>query len=330
YISSNTYIYKTTNGGSNWTQVFFQGGGFINAIGYYTGSGLFIEGDPVGGRWSLWKSTNLGTNWDSTGLYLPQAGTEAGWNNAMFFTGSKIWIGTNNTRLYYSSNGGNNWVIQNTSPEVNSYAVYFTAISGGLEGLIAGATMFRTSNGGFNWTSQSALGTGNFGGITGQSYFGNQTYYVRSDNKIYYALGINNFNVDYTAPAGNYRHISGGWVGGPFWAVRDNGGISYRAAFGGINPIGSEIPNEFSLHQNFPNPFNPSTSIRFDLPKSSFVKLTVYTSLGSEVAALVNENLIAGSYEYKWNASDRISSGIYYYSLEAGSFRETKKMILIK
>jgi len=330
YISSNMYVYRTTNGGSNWAQVFYQSGGFINAISTLPNNILFMAGNPVGGRWSLWKSTNYGANWDSTGLYLPQAGTEAGWNNAMFcHYSNKIWIGSNNSRIYYSSNAGLNWTIQPTTPEVNTYTLYFTIINNFADGLIGGITLLRTSNGGLNWTPQSAPGTGNFGGITGHSYFGTHTYYVRSDNKIYSSTGLSNFNIDYTAPSGNYRHIAGYLVYGPFWAVRDNGGISFHDYFGGINRIGSEIPNKFSLHQNYPNPFNPSTTIRFDLPKSGFVKLVVYNSLGSETAVLVNENLQAGSYEYKWTAGN-LSSGIYFYTLETGGFRDTKKMVVLK
>jgi photosystem II stability/assembly factor-like uncharacterized protein len=337
YIGTTTYVYRTTNGGSNWQQVFTEANGFIDAIGKIGSSNLFMCGDPVGGRWSLWKSSNSGANWDSTGLYLSQAGAEAGWNNAMFCTPTnRIWIGTNNTRLYYSSNGGNSWVIQPTGGELNSYALYFASNGDYNDGLMAGATMLRTSNGGLNWTPQTTIGTGNFGGITGENaIFDNPPqiltcYYVRSSTSIYSGFGGTNFTIAFTAPSGNYRYIGGNMLAGPFWAVRSNGGITYRAAQAGIISIGNEIPSSFSLHQNYPNLFNPSTAIRFDVPKSSYVELTVYNSLGSEIAKLINENLIAGSYEYKWDVPDRISSGIYYYKLETNGFLQTKKMILIK
>lgn len=84
--SSNTFVYKTINGGANWTQVFTQTGGFIDAIFGISGGDpnlLFMMGDPVGSRWSLWFSSDGGSTWDSTGLYLAQAGGEAGWNNSM-------------------------------------------------------------------------------------------------------------------------------------------------------------------------------------------------------------------------------------------------------
>lgn len=97
----------------------------------------------------------------------------------------------------------------------------------------------------------------------------------------------------------------------------------------GIQPISTEIPSSFALKQNYPNPFNPSTAIRFDIPKSTYVKIAVYDVMGQEVSVLANENVSAGKYELKWNASG-YSSGIYFYTLTAGDFRETKKMILAK
>ena len=89
------------------------------------------------------------------------------------------------------------------------------------------------------------------------------------------------------------------------------------------------VPNSFELMQNYPNPFNPSTTINFVIPKSSFVNLKVYDILGREVATLVNEEKPAGSYELKWDAAS-LPSGIYFYKIQAGSFAQTKKMILLK
>lgn len=88
-------------------------------------------------------------------------------------------------------------------------------------------------------------------------------------------------------------------------------------------------PNQFSLLQNFPNPFNPLTTIQFTLPHSGFVTLTIYSLLGEEIATILSQNLAAGKYSAKWNAID-IPSGVYFYCLKAGSFTETKKIVLIK
>jgi plastocyanin len=97
----------------------------------------------------------------------------------------------------------------------------------------------------------------------------------------------------------------------------------------GIVPIGGPVPKLFSLGQNYPNPFNPVTNIMVEVPKSSFVKLTVYNLLGSEVELLINQHLNAGSYSVDWDAS-RYSSGVYIYKMETAEFSDTKKMILVK
>jgi uncharacterized delta-60 repeat protein len=97
----------------------------------------------------------------------------------------------------------------------------------------------------------------------------------------------------------------------------------------GINPVSSEIPVNYNLSQNYPNPFNPATNIKFQIPKTGFVKLIVYDIIGSEIAKLVNEQLSSGVYEVEWNAM-KYPSGVYYYKLTSGEYTETKKMILIK
>jgi len=97
----------------------------------------------------------------------------------------------------------------------------------------------------------------------------------------------------------------------------------------GIENIGLDFPEEFMLEQNYPNPFNPSTTIQYAIPDGGFVTLKVYDVLGNELATLVNEEKYIGSYEVDFTAAG-LSSGIYFYKLQAGSFVETKKMILIR
>jgi hypothetical protein len=101
-----------------------------------------------------------------------------------------------------------------------------------------------------------------------------------------------------------------------------------------INP--SALPEIYELYQNYPNPFNPSTTISFLLPSKSFVSLKIFDLLGRNVATLVSEEMLAGHYSQQWSAAN-LSSGIYFYRLQvysdavgAGSFTETKKLILLK
>jgi predicted lipoprotein with Yx(FWY)xxD motif len=88
-------------------------------------------------------------------------------------------------------------------------------------------------------------------------------------------------------------------------------------------------PSEFRLHQNYPNPFNPTTNISFEISNSADVRLDIYDILGHHVATVVNEKLPAGEYEYSW-IPENLASGIYYYQLQTGDFRDVKKMVLLK
>ena len=96
----------------------------------------------------------------------------------------------------------------------------------------------------------------------------------------------------------------------------------------GIREINQKI-NSFELLQNFPNPFNPTTNIAFELPQTEFVTLRIYNILGEEISTLVSERLTASKYNYEWNAGS-LTSGVYLYKLQAGNYVEVKKMVLIK
>ncbi len=106
------------------------------------------------------------------------------------------------------------------------------------------------------------------------------------------------------------------------WGLRFNNFVS-------IKQISNYIPRNFNLYQNYPNPFNPATTIKFDIPKDEFVKITLFDILGREVMNLTDEFKKAGSYEVRLDASN-LSSGTYFYRINAGNFSDTKKMILLK
>jgi hypothetical protein len=97
----------------------------------------------------------------------------------------------------------------------------------------------------------------------------------------------------------------------------------------GVKKTETILPDEYKLDQNFPNPFNPSTTISFELPVESKVILKIFNAIGQQVDELVNENLPAGSYSFQWNAKDQ-PSGVYFYKLVADSFSAVKKMIYLK
>ncbi len=105
------------------------------------------------------------------------------------------------------------------------------------------------------------------------------------------------------------------------WLLKDLTGVSGNKH--------SQTAKEFSLSQNYPNPFNPTTSISFALPKASHVSLKIIDIIGREIATIVSEELPAGSYTRQWNA-ENMPSGIYFYRLQAGSYTQTKKLVLLK
>ena len=110
-------------------------------------------------------------------------------------------------------------------------------------------------------------------------------------------------------------------------------GVIYNTTNGGdpvgLTPISTLLPDDYYLSQNFPNPFNPVTRIEFAILKNGFASLRVYDISGREVSVLVNEHLNAGQYSVSFDAQG-LSSGVYFYKLEAGEFTDVKRMVFVK
>lgn len=129
-----------------------------------------------------------------------------------------------------------------------------------------------------------------------------------------------------------FRYVTGDSC---FTIFSENGPVNVWSALGCSGPITgitsntNVIPERFSLSQNYPNPFNPVTNIKFAIPVSGAVKLEVFDILGKSVSVLVNENMTAGTYTADFDAGT-LASGVYFYTLTAGDFTETKKMLLVK
>jgi hypothetical protein len=324
--STSAFVFRSTNGGLTWVQVFTQSGGFMDAIWMTTPLTGVMYGDPVGGRWSLWRTTNGGVNWDSTGMFLAQAGSEAGWNNALFVTGTNVWFGTSNSRVYYSPLNGltGTWTVQSTV-QANSYAIWFNTVT---SGMLGGAQLMATNNSGVNWSAVTSPGTGNVTGITGNS---TNWWFTRQAVSIYRTTDNGtSFTTDYTAPAGSFTHIQKAATGTRMWAVRNNGGIASSLSTVGINPVSTEIPGSYRLSQNYPNPFNPATNFNFSLPEGANVSIIIYDITGREVDLIAkNQFMTPGTYNVQYTP-DKLSSGVYFYRITANDFVETKKMVLTK
>jgi hypothetical protein len=131
----------------------------------------------------------------------------------------------------------------------------------------------------------------------------------------------------FNAPTGTPYSLPD-WTGIKCWYLKD-------PSPAGVNDVtDGALPTNFDLKQNYPNPFNPSTTIRFDVPRKSHIKLTVYNVLGQAVATLVDEDMAPGKKEATWDGASqtgvKVSSGTYFYKIVADDFVSTKKMLLLK
>jgi hypothetical protein len=97
----------------------------------------------------------------------------------------------------------------------------------------------------------------------------------------------------------------------------------------GVEEVVAELPSTYELAQNYPNPFNPSTTIQFSIPTAGVVRLVLYDILGRQVATLLDEEKAPGTYKVDFNGS-QFASGTYFYRLQAGTFSDTKKLLLLK
>ena len=162
--------------------------------------------------------------------------------------------------------------------------------------------------------------------LDSSTFFGLERYYkvIETDGLIYmeYEL-VEGFGIGriLACEGGGTTYILKGCV--------INGIVYGDTTLTSVNNISSEIPGGFKLYNNYPNPFNPSTTIKFDIPVRGNVSLSIYNNLGKEVSTLVNTDLSPGSYETFWDAS-AFSSGVYFYRLETTGFTQTKRMMLIK
>jgi hypothetical protein len=129
-------------------------------------------------------------------------------------------------------------------------------------------------------------------------------------------------NCSYTASIDlGHAATDGSQIGSKQWA--------FKGVVSNVENIGTEVPRHFALDQNFPNPFNPSTTLQYSITTSSHVVLEVFNVLGQSVARLVDERLAPGIYRTILDAS-HMSSGVYLYRLKAGDFVQTKRMVLMK
>ncbi len=354
-------IYKSTDGGANWT---LSSTGLptdpteinpIRALVYSSANpnvvvaGLFMN--TVNG--GFYVSTDGGTNWTKKHNGLPpDVGTlirslaiRPGSDN-QFYVGLDRSTFTN-IGVFQTTDGGDNWISFNGGAMLNTYSIRALVFnSTGNHTLFAGCS--STPGSGiyeYNFSvipvelvsfSADVLGSDvNLSWITATET-NNQGFEIQR------AFGSDEFgmatiweNIGYVSGNGTTTEIH-------HYSYTDNsvtpGKYSYRlkqidfdGSFTYSDVVDVEVlpADNFILKQNYPNPFNPATKISFSIPNSGYTTLKVYDVLGNEVASIIEKDLTAGNYDVEFNASG-LTSGVYYYALRSGNFVETKKMMLLK
>jgi photosystem II stability/assembly factor-like uncharacterized protein len=304
YASSWHDVLKTTNGGSNWAVRFSQPNLFFESLFFptsNTGYALIAHiSNTPSFNVDISKSSDGGASWSALWTFSIQIGSQVmGLYFYDYVIGYVIYSDypSTQTSFYKTSDGGNNWFVTENIQFTPLSKFFFSSPN---TGYVIGdyGAILKTTNGGYNWVNQRQ-------GIGGPTL--NDICFT--DQNTGYAVGGNGMILKTTN------------AGEPI----------------GIKPIGSEIPVEYSLSQNCPNPFNPTTRIKFDISLSPlsergagrFVKLIIYDILGREIALLVNQYLKPGSYEVEWDGSN-YPSGVYFYRLIVRDYTQTKKMALIK
>lgn len=273
------------------------------------------------------KSTNSGINWSAYDI----PGTD--YKDIFFLNSNTGFASGQNATITRTTNGGINWnELTDFSNYMGDNALNSIRInpSTGL-GFALGVDPFyayKTTNHGANW-SLISFTYPQINGLTvsGNKIFacGDQNLIIRSSN-----AGVN--WTRHTSPQSNSINSIFSVDTNLVFACGNNGTV-YKTTNGGGSPVGINLQttnaDEYELHQNYPNPFNPNTIISFNLPESGNVKLTVFTICGKTIYEIIDKYLNAGNYNFEFKAGN-ISSGVYFYRLQSGSYSITKKMILIK
>ncbi len=295
------FIEKTTNGGTNWIEITpVSPGQELNDQYWFNANTGWIAGYDV-----LLYTTNGGSSFTNLFSNIPPTGNGHSSLLSVYFINQQTgWLGAANlerNNIYKTTNGGANWVFQN-NPVSQSGWNQINDIR------------FISQD-----TGWAVHGTPSTGAIMFTSNGGLTWVMDNTQNFWYDCIEI-------------YSHSK-------IWCGSSSGRIWYANLneFVGIEPISNTSPEEFKLFENYPNPFNPVTKIKFQIPllrgvsegRGVLTKIVVYDISGRTVTTLVNEQLKPGSYSVDWDASG-YASGVYFYSLVTNEFTETKRMVLVK
>ena len=292
YPDTSGRINRTTDGGASWLAVDSPHVAWPNDIFFVDAS----RGFAVDHYGEIAKTTDGGVTWQTAFRATYGNGFEP-LRKVFFTTPDSGWavggISGVETKVR-TTDGGATWEVENTDQGSSLHGLWFADSKNGwtVGGTDAGLVIERTTDGGMSWAKQQ---------------------------------------FPPSAPASSYFESVCMIDANEGWVVGDGGSI-LRTLNGGLvteAQSGSDLPESLQLFQNYPNPFNPSTTISFCLPARSMVSLRVFDALGREVATLTAGELVPGIYTRQWNAG-ALPSGVYFYRLQAGSFLDTKKLMLLR
>jgi len=323
----NSSIYKTTNGGQSWIQLTVPTTSIIRAMYFLNESlgwvvtledHLILKTTDGGQTWTQ-QNSGLSGNLHHFGVQFTDE------NNGFvigFILGSQF-----QNYILKTTNGGQTWAANFDFQNNDLSSLYFVNQNvgwiSGLDGFL-----IKTTDAGGTWQIQNSSTSEPITDL-----------FFTNENKGWYT-GFNG-TLCQTNDGGNtwiqqeiliqnllrgvcFVDEANGWV------VGSNGVIlHYHENITNNDNENGQTPDKFILSQNYPNPFNPSTTIQYSIPESGNVSLRIYNTLGEEVADLVNENQQPGIYKINFN-SEKLSSGIYFYSLNVNNYSSVKKMILLK
>ncbi len=339
YIGGSTdWFYYSNNDGSNWT---WEGSSSGLAHAPMTlavnASGTLFAGTSSSG---VYKSTNGGINWTA----LSANPGDLHINILAISSTGVIYAGTTNG-IYFSIDNGLTWASDNsglTNTDIRSLAfdslgnvlagAYKNDGTGGLwrsvaivpVELTAFTALQKERTAVLRWNTATEINNYGFE-VERRKVSESMSSGAIEWSKVGFVNGAGTSNTEHTYSFADANVSSGTYV----YRLKqiDNDG-TYK--YSGEAEVTIAVPKEFALNQNFPNPFNPSTTIAFDIPEQSQVTLKIYDLLGKEVATLVNNEVVAaGNHTKQWNASN-IPSGVYFYKLIAGNYTATKKLVLMK
>jgi hypothetical protein len=335
-IDCGDHTYYTTNYGTNWNNIPQLGNDFLGpqSRGYdidpYNPYIAYSAYPRIGsGNWLLiYKTTNKGSTWNVIDSVNAQTNPiTLGYTKINPFRTNYLYIrGFNN--LLISTNSGLGFVPAQNS--VSFEELKFNRFDSSIVGY-NGVNLYKSTNHGVNWGILSslpdpvkclAISPSNINTLYAGTNF---ALYKSTNGGVSWAIYNDSF---YPSKALIGITMDQG-MGDTVFVVTKDAVYRVWAGYVSVKQISSNVPEHFMLLQNYPNPFNPATKIKFQVPKSGFVKLIVYDMLGKEIRTDVNDELQPGTYEVDFDGSN-LPSGIYYYKLESGKFTETKKMVLIK